>query len=215
MSHAPLPLRPAAVVFDVEGVIAHPDGAALAAGLKEIHPAWTPALLSELRHGPALYPLWEAYSVGRLDGDRYWGAVLEAWPEHLAAGSLGKLRRLMAEATWAQLDERVLATAERLREQGLATALLSNSCEDYEAQIRRFEQRFDLVHFSHRTGRRKPQAAAYTALAEALVLPPESLLFIDDKDRNLRAAAALGIMTHHFDGAEGLERRLLALGLLP
>lgn len=213
MDQTPLPPQLGGVVFDVEGVIAFPDEAALSDGLYAIHPDLSPAVLSALRHGPNLYPLWQDYSVGRLSGDHYWSSVLDAWEQSRGHEALGAMRRLQSEATWAHLDEGVLRVADGLHRAGLKTALLSNSCEDYEPQIARFEQRFDLAHFSHRTGQRKPDPAAYLDLAAALGLSPEALLFVDDKPRNLEAAAALGFFTHHYVDLAGLKAVLGGLGL--
>lgn len=212
MDKAPLQTPLGGVIFDVEGVIAFPDAAALADGLRAISPELSPAALSALRHGADLYPLWQAYSVGAVSGDRYWSAVLDAWDRPTSPEALDAMRRLQTRATWAFLDEDVLNLADRLRQAGLQTALLSNSCEDYEPQIARFEGRFDLAHFSHRTGRRKPDAAAYLAAAAALGLAPSALLFVDDKARNVTAAAALGFVGHLYVDAAGLKRQLANLG---
>jgi 2-haloacid dehalogenase len=45
-------------------------------------------------------------------------------------------------------------------------------------------------------------------------LPPETLLFADDRADNIAAASARGWNTHLFDGPEGWADRLVAEGLL-
>jgi len=60
----------------------------------------------------------------------------------------------------------------------------------------------------------KPDPALYAIAERRFGLPPEALLFTDDRQNNLDAAAARGWHTHLFTGADGLEARLLEVGLL-
>jgi putative hydrolase of the HAD superfamily len=195
-----------AVAFDVEGVIAHTDTAIFNQALDALRPGLDTDEMQTARNTEALYPLWVRYSVGGLDAAAYWGAVLRAvdvepTPESLAALDVG-LRR----SWWGRLDAAVLAIADALRSEGLALALLSNSAPEHEATIPRFAGRFDVAHFSHRTGRRKPDPGAYTALLEDLGLDASRVLFIDDKLRNVEAARALGLQGHVFRDPATLQR---------
>jgi len=45
-------------------------------------------------------------------------------------------------------------------------------------------------------------------------LPPDALLFTDDRADNIAAAAKRGWQTHHFTGPQGWADRLVAEGLL-
>ena len=61
----------------------------------------------------------------------------------------------------------------------------------------------------------KPDPAIYHhTLAKMGAPAPSDVLFIDDSLPNIEAAAALGIETHHFQGASGLSDRLAAEGLI-
>ena len=203
-----------AAIFDVEGVIAFPDQEALASGLAEIDPTLTPERLNEIRHSPDLYPMWQAYSTGDMDGNAYWTEILRAAGRSGTETEIATIRGLQSSATWARLDEEVLLMADALRKAGLRVALLSNSAEDYEPQISRFIQRFDSAHFSHRTGRRKPDPEAYLCLAAELAVVPAAILFIDDKPRNIEAAAAVGMRTCWFRSAGQLRSALVDLEAL-
>ncbi|MFI0607175.1 MAG: HAD-IA family hydrolase [Anaerolineae bacterium] len=202
-------------IFDVEGVIAFPDRSALAVGLAALDPALTPEGLHALRHAPDLYPLWQAFSTGSLDADDYWSAVLRAAGLSAEPNEVAAIRDLQSRVTWARLDDGVLALADALRRAGLQTAILSNSAVDYEPQIGRFAHRFDRAHFSHRTGRRKPDPQSYLRLASELALDPAAILFIDDKQRNIEAARIIGMQSCLFRSAEQLRDVLLDLGALP
>jgi HAD superfamily hydrolase (TIGR01509 family) len=63
-------------------------------------------------------------------------------------------------------------------------------------------------------GYRKPAAAAYQAAVSHLQLPPERLIFVDDRQPNVDAAAAAGLTAIKFSGcAKALETELQQLGL--
>ena len=61
----------------------------------------------------------------------------------------------------------------------------------------------------------KPERRIYEiALARMGNPDPSDVLFADDRETNCEAAEALGIKAHHFTGADSLEARLVAEGLL-
>lgn len=206
---------PTAVVFDVEEVITHPGVAAADSGLQEIAPGLTLASLTATRRTPALVPAWEAYSVGQMSPDAYWDAVLTAAGIPDSPEAVTAVRAVMAATWWGVVDETVLDLARRLAARGVPLALLSNSAPDHEAAIGRFADLFAVRHFSHRTGRRKPDRAAYVAVAADLAVAPNGCLFIDDKQRNVDAAEAAGMQAVLFRGAAALATYLAARRLLP
>ena len=67
---------------------------------------------------------------------------------------------------------------------------------------------FDIVLSSCYLGLRKPGAAIYRTALDILGHPAERILFIDDRQENVAAAAAAGIKTIRFDGAATLRREL-------
>lgn len=61
----------------------------------------------------------------------------------------------------------------------------------------------------------KPDPAIYELTLKRMGSPaPGEVIFIDDSAKNIEAAATLGFETHLFDGAIGLERKLVELGVL-
>jgi FMN phosphatase YigB (HAD superfamily) len=67
----------------------------------------------------------------------------------------------------------------------------------------------------HKQGLRKPAPAAYEAVTAHLQLPPQDLIFIDDRQPNVDAAAAAGMGAVKFSGcAAALEQELRARGLV-
>ena len=61
----------------------------------------------------------------------------------------------------------------------------------------------------------KPDPAIYQHVLQRVgAVAPSDVFFIDDSAKNIEAANALGICTHHFSGVAGLEAALVAEGLL-
>ena len=61
---------------------------------------------------------------------------------------------------------------------------------------------------------KKPDRRIFEILLERYELDPGETLFIDDREDNLRAAAALGIDGIHFTGSDALRDALVSRGLL-
>ena len=67
-------------------------------------------------------------------------------------------------------------------------------------------------------GARKPDPAAYLAAAEALAVPPERIVFLDDTPACVRGADAVGMVgvgVDPFDPGPAFERARKLLGLDP
>jgi 2-haloacid dehalogenase len=73
---------------------------------------------------------------------------------------------------------------------------------------------FDGWVVSGEEGVLKPSPEIFEVLTRRYDLDPAETLFIDDAERNVAGAAALGFRTHRFVGPASLERELTELGLL-
>lgn len=73
---------------------------------------------------------------------------------------------------------------------------------------------FDRLYVSGRMGVIKPDPRIYEMLEADCGLPPQSLLFTDDRADNITAAARRGWRTHQFESWQGWAARLVAEGLL-
>lgn len=77
-----------------------------------------------------------------------------------------------------------------------------------------FLQDFDRLYVSGVMGVIKPDLRIYQMVEQDCGLPPESLLFTDDRADNITAAARRGWRTHQFESWQGWAARLVAEGLL-
>jgi putative hydrolase of the HAD superfamily len=82
--------------------------------------------------------------------------------------------------------------------------------EPNEYRFRAFKLReyFDVALSSCYVGLRKPKAPIYHRALDILGTRPDRILFIDDRPENAAAAAAAGMKTIWFKGAEALRRDL-------
>jgi len=103
-----------------------------------------------------------------------------------------------------------------LREAGCTMHAFSN----YPVWYRFIEERLELSRFidwtfvSCLTGLRKPNPGAYAHVLDALAVPPDRCLFIDDRAKNCEAAREQGIESIVFEGAQPLRSSMQQIGLL-
>lgn len=100
---------------------------------------------------------------------------------------------------------------------GVRLATLNNeSAELNEHRISTFGLRdvFPVFFTSCWLGVRKPTHAIYARVLGMTQADPKRTVFIDDREQNLAPAAAMGVQTLLFQGADQLRRDLTALRLL-
>ncbi len=109
------------------------------------------------------------------------------------------------------------AAIEALHEAGAPQFVLSNmSPETFEGTFvmsPAFKRIAGQV-ISGREGVIKPDPAIFRLACERFGLAPGEALFIDDGEKNIASAAALGFHTHHFTDPAALRPALEAAGLL-
>ena len=126
---------------------------------------------------------------------------------------------------WGQRTEEMVAgpiagTVEilgELRRRGIRCYALTNmEAETYPRRLERYEflRWFDGTVVSSAERVAKPDPRIFQLLMERFDLRPETTLMIDDSERNLTAAWALGMQTVRFRSPEGLRERLVELGVL-
>lgn len=122
---------------------------------------------------------------------------------------------------WIDMAQPVIAPSvallRALRARGVPVFALTNFGDDsfaYAETQYGFLTEFDRRYVSARMGVTKPDPVIYAMVEDDCGLPPERLLFVDDRPDNIAAARARGWQGHVFDGPEGWARRLVMAGLL-
>lgn len=141
-------------------------------------------------------------------------ATAQAYPDHAEAIQLW-------HSHWTDMAQPDIPHSVRLlralRARGVPVFALSNFglAPFALAQARYpFLDEFDRLYLSGAMGVTKPAPQIYAMLEQDCGLPPDTLLFADDRAENIAAAASRGWQTHLFDAPQGWADRLVQAGLL-
>jgi putative hydrolase of the HAD superfamily len=198
-----------AVLFDYGQVLSLPPNPAAWARMQTI------TGLDDSRLHAAYWAFRYDYDRADLNGRDYWHAVANY------AGITIDETQLVALCTtdvdlWTDLNQPMVDWAAQLQRAGIRTGILSNIGDAIaEGIIARLPW---LTHFDHCTwsyalALAKPDPAIYLATAAALHTAPANILFIDDREDNIAAAAALGFVTIHYTTHPAFEAEMRSRGL--
>jgi putative hydrolase of the HAD superfamily len=157
----------------------------------------------------------DAYDRGALSAQTYWETVARDLEKPIDADVL---RALIDADTnvWTQPNVEMMEWAARLNRAGIKTGILSNIGDAMEAGVLgRFPVLTEFTHhtFSHRLGIAKPDAAIYRHAVEGLGVPAREILFVDDREENILAARAAGMVAVQYSGHGGFVEEMRRMGL--
>lgn len=141
-----------------------------------------------------VYAPWPDFMTGKINEAQYWQAVEEAY-----GGPVSTEDRQIWN-TWEHMQPRpeMIAFANKLKSKGYTVGLLSNVAPVTEKVIRDQGgyELFQPCILSCTAGFAKPDRAIYDELLRQLPgIKPHEIIFVDDQQRYLDAAAVLGIQT--------------------
>jgi putative hydrolase of the HAD superfamily len=133
--------------------------------------------------------------VGAANFPTVLSAVLQRWHVDVSLESVLSL--------WENIHrfEAGLDLIEQTRAKGIPCFLATNQQAqraDYMRTTLGYDALFDHSYYSCELGSAKPDTAFFQSVIADLKLPPDQVLFIDDKEPNLAAAASCGLQTRHF-----------------
>jgi putative hydrolase of the HAD superfamily len=198
-----------AVVFDYGMVLSGVPDAAAHATLVRI------AGLPEAEFEDRYWRDRHAYDEGKLTGLEFWRKFDRDAGLGLSPVAIDELNRWDG-LMWTTKNDAMLAWNERLKQHGLLTAILSNMGDNVLASIERtftWPERFDVRVWSFEHKMAKPEPAIYRIVLDQLGTRAEETLFLDDRQVNIDAAVALGMVGIHFSTVESLRAELIARGL--
>ncbi len=205
---SPAPSRPAAVVFDVGGVLIDWNPRYLYRDLFDDE-AQMEAFLAEV-----VTQEWNEQQ----DAGRPWAEAVE-----ILAAKHPEQRDLIA-AYWHRWQEMIggeiastVAILDELRGTGVRLFALTNWSAETFTEARPnfpFLEWFEAIVVSGEVKVVKPDPLIFRHLLDRHGLDPATTVFIDDSAANIRAASALGMTAIRFTDAVALRRELVALGLL-
>lgn len=203
-------VSPKAVIFDYGNVLSESQPAADVQAMASI-------LGVSLSRFTEIY--WQfrvEYDAAALDPIAYWNTVAQTASRTLTPEQISALIEIDSRS-WSHPAPITPQWARDLRAAGLRTALLSNmpcSVRDYVLQCAWFPD-FDVRVFSCEAGLCKPEPEIYRNCLAKLSVQPSEVLFLDDREPNIRAAQALGWQAVLFTGPAGAAREIKQRFSLP
>jgi putative hydrolase of the HAD superfamily len=158
----------------------------------------------------------DAYDRDIFDGPTYWKELAADAGANFSPELIQKLIALDCQL-WAHPHPIMVDWARSLHLHGLRTAVLSNMPRPVGNCLRRTAKWLELFNhlcFSGELKMGKPDPAIFRACLEALRVPAEQSLFIDDREVNVQAARALGMHAVVFHSVEQLPKALEPFGLV-
>lgn len=151
------------------------------------------------------------YREGKISRDEFWSAATKELGIHVSIDEL--------EEAWINhynLIEETKEIIDELKKQYKLYYLSDNVKERVEkiSTKHNFLEWFEGGIFSHEVGARKPQPEVYKAALEKIGVPPEEIVFIDDKEENLPPAEELGMNVLLFTDPHQLREDLIKLGVI-
>jgi putative hydrolase of the HAD superfamily len=202
-------IKISAVLFDY--------GMVLSSVPEELHWQQLERVLSAEQSGfqAAYWKYRDAYDRGALSAQTYWESVARDLDKPIDAEVLRAL--IDADtAVWTQPNVEMMEWAARLNRAGIKTGILSNIGDAMELGVLgRFPALTEFTHhtFSHRLGIAKPDVEIYRHAVEGLGVLAGEILFVDDREENIVAARAVGMVAVQYLGHGGFVEEMERLGL--
>jgi len=154
------------------------------------------------------------YDADILNGQTYWQTVAHDTGVHFTAEQISQLLEQDA-IMWMNLNPAMLAWIPKIKQAGFRLGILSNMGDGVLDYMR---PRFPwLAHFDHLTwscelGVVKPDPAIYLHTVKKLNVSPDRALFIDNLQKNIVGAEAIGLHAALFENPEQLQNDLARRG---
>ena len=166
-------------------------------------------------------PFEKAYWAHRLDydadilnGQTYWQTVARDTGVEFTAPQIAQLMEVDAHM-WGNLNPAMIAWIPRIKAAGFRLGILSNMGHGVLDYLRpRFSwlEQFDQLTWSCDLGVVKPDPAIYLHTIKKLNVKPEQALFIDNLQKNIVGAEAVGLNAALFENVEQLQSDLVRRG---
>lgn len=198
--------RARALLCDLDGVIRHWNGTGRTQAEKEIGlPRGT---IRHLAYGTE-------FALANLGVYTH-----EEWLEHVRSvltkgfGSIAAAAVDIWAADLGEVDQEMAKLLLAVRDQGTPVGILTNNTSRLRGDLARLGlDQFDAVINSAEVGMVKPEPSIYRFAAARLGLPPEDILFVDDKNLNVLAARRVGMYAEKFTDIQSFICRLHSAGI--
>jgi len=155
---------------------------------------------------------FDAYERGALSLDEYLNRVVFHGPRHFTREAFSAFMFARSEA-----HEDMIGLVRDLRTaHGLRVAAVSNEGRElmlYRIRMFRLAEFVDAFLASSFIGHRKPELAIYRMALDVMQVPPEQIVYVDDREMFVQLARELGIRSIHHASTAATRAALTSLGL--
>lgn len=155
---------------------------------------------------PATDALWQSMLRGEISERDYWHIRARETGQLVGEGDWDMpmlLKRVRQTDPNAVVRPEIDALVAAARAAGIRVGILSNELELFYGSRflagMHFLKDLDVIIDATHTGILKPDPRAYQQAIDALALPPERILFVDDQFRNIAGAINAGLQAQYFD----------------
>jgi epoxide hydrolase-like predicted phosphatase len=195
------------IIFDIGGVVLYAEDS-----LNNVFEDWGVILgLPEGKSVEFHNKYLDRMLVGKITAKQYFSIFKK---EFKIKGDVNKLWMKIAVKN-IKLNKELLKLIDKLRSEYRVVAL-SNVTETRGTVDEYFDlySHFDKVFLSYKLKMVKPSKSVYEYVLKKMKVKPDEILFIDDKEFNLKAARELGIKCIQFNNNAQLKTEFKRIGLL-
>lgn len=155
---------------------------------------------------PETDPLWQSMQRDEISERDYWATRARELGEAVGESGwdmltmLTRVRQVDPNAVVRPAVKRLIRSA---RAAGIEVGILSNELELFYGQdfLARMDvlQEFEVIVDATHTQILKPDPRAYALAVDAMGLPAQDILFVDDQFRNIAGAVKAGLQVQYFD----------------
>lgn len=137
------------------------------------------------------------YKRGIINDEEYWSWAIKEWNLDLG---VEEIKDLLIKGY--EVNDRVVETVKKAREQGYKTCICTNN---FPARINGLQKRFgflkdfDVVVLSYEIGVTKPDPKIFEELIAKSGFEPSEIVIADDGEANIEAAKTLGINAFFYE----------------
>lgn len=141
------------------------------------------------------------FELGLISSDKFW----EYFSRRTGVDKV-KARKIFIQAQNA--DEEVLEYVKSLKQKFLVILLTNNYYDLLEDIRENYSENFHAIYASNELGIKKPDPRIYKRILEDYNLSAEECIFVDDKEKNLKPARELGMVTILFKDLASLKKEI-------
>ena len=152
----------------------------------------------------------EEYRIGLIEVDDFWKKA----KEELNVEDIDDVRQIFFDAYEPQKSS--IDLINKIKKKNIKVAFLSNNPKDRAEYLNKkydFISLFDFGYFSFNAHVRKPDKKIYQKFLENFDLDANEIIYIDDKEENLKPAKELGMKTILFQDINQLKDELKEVGI--